>query len=57
MVLAMKRCEAFAERVCIAKPKHFKGFLFVGISEVYFLGGRGYKGMKGLLPSFVMTPE
>lgn len=27
VVLAMKHCEGFAECVCIAKMKYFKGFL------------------------------
>ena len=51
VVLAVKHCEDFAECVCIAKPKHFKGFLLI------FVGAGGCKDVKGLLPNFVMTPK
>lgn len=51
VVLAMKHCKGFAERVCIAKPKHFKGFLLI------FVGAGGYKDVKELLPNFIMIPK
>lgn len=30
-VLAMQHHEVFAEHVCIANPKHFKGFLLISL--------------------------